>query len=60
MYAWHSWRVLVPLIIGTIGIIGVMGYETHIPKDPILQVSGIDNHSLLINYIGTVLQGLTL
>lgn len=60
MYAWHSWRVLVPLIIGTIGMIGVMVYETHIPKDPILQVSGIDNHSLLISYIGTVLQGLTL
>ncbi|KAB8218051.1 major facilitator superfamily domain-containing protein [Aspergillus novoparasiticus] len=60
MYAWHSWRVLVPLIIGTIGMVGVMGYETHIPKDPILQVSGIDNHSLLISYIGTVLQGLTL
>ncbi|KAB8262081.1 major facilitator superfamily domain-containing protein [Aspergillus pseudonomiae] len=60
MYAWHSWRVLVPLIIGTFGIIGVMVYETHIPTDPILQVSGIDNHSLLISYIGTVLQGLTL
>ncbi|KAE8378262.1 major facilitator superfamily domain-containing protein [Aspergillus bertholletiae] len=60
MYAWYSWRVLVPLILGAIGMVGVIVYETGIPKDPIIQVSGIDNHSLLISYIGTMLQGLTL
>lgn len=60
MYPWTSWRTLVPIIIGFLGIVGVLFYEAHVPIDPILRVSGSESRSLLICYVGATLHGITL
>ncbi|KAJ5674270.1 hypothetical protein N7462_009709 [Penicillium macrosclerotiorum] len=60
MYQWTSWHTLVPLVLGFFGIIGVLVYETYVPIDPILRLSGVENRSLLVSYVGATLHGLTL
>lgn len=60
MYDWHSWRTLVPLLIGIAGLIIFMLYEAYIPQDPIIPMSIFSTKTALVSFIGTVIHGLVL
>ncbi|KAK2773228.1 hypothetical protein FQN52_006018 [Onygenales sp. PD_12] len=60
MYDWDSWRTLVPLILGTFGLIGTMLYETYVAENPIIPVTIFATRTATVSYIETVLHGLVL
>jgi hypothetical protein len=56
-YSWTSWRTLVPMIIGGVGIIASLEWETYGAKEPFLRRSLFHNWSAIASYIGAVVQG---
>ncbi|OAX78835.1 hypothetical protein ACJ72_06853 [Emergomyces africanus] len=60
MYEWDSWRTLVPLIIGIVGLIVTMMYEYKFAKDPIIPITIFATRTAIVSYVETVLHGLTL
>lgn len=60
MYAWDSWRTLVPLIIGGVGLIVTGFYEYYVAADPIIPPTIFQNRTAIVSFIGSVLQGLVL
>lgn len=60
MYAWDSWRTLVPLIIGAVGLAATMLYETYVAANPIIPVSVFATRTAIVSYMETVLHGLVL
>ncbi|KAK3319205.1 major facilitator superfamily transporter multidrug resistance [Apodospora peruviana] len=60
MYDWGSWRVLLPLIIGPIGL-AVFGYwEVKFAREPIIHRGIFNNRDLIVTYFMTVLHGMVL
>ncbi|GAW21084.1 hypothetical protein ANO14919_105970 [Xylariales sp. No.14919] len=59
-YAWSSAGTLAPLIIGVIGIIVTIIYETHAAKFPFLRQDLFRDLSSIIAYLAAGLQGLML
>ena len=60
MYDWSSWRTLVPLIVGAIGILGFCLYEKYIAKEPAIRLAIFRNRTTNLAYITTTLHGLIL
>ncbi|KAL1960984.1 hypothetical protein VTO42DRAFT_4872 [Malbranchea cinnamomea] len=60
MYAWDSWRTLVPLILGAAGLIGFMLYETYLAADPMIPPTIFATRTAVVSYIETILHGLVL
>ena len=50
-FAWASPRVLVPLIVGLIGIVAFMIFEAKIPKEPLV------SHTVLLHHDGSIFDG---
>lgn len=59
-YAWDSWRTLVPLIIGLVGLAGFVWYEEHVAREPLIRLNVFKNRTAMVNYIGTVIHGMVL
>ena len=59
-YAWTSWRTLVPLIVGVIGLTVFVLYEAYLAPEPLLRLSIFSNRSARIAYTIDVLHGLIL
>ncbi|KAJ5183794.1 hypothetical protein N7492_001410 [Penicillium capsulatum] len=59
-YAWDSWRTLVPLIIGVVGLLVFSYYEYRFAADPIIPPVIFQNRTATASFIGSVLQGLIL
>ncbi|KAJ9210636.1 hypothetical protein DTO166G4_7779 [Paecilomyces variotii] len=60
MYDWDSWRTLVPLIIGAVGLIAFAAYEYYVASDPIIPPTIFQNRTAVVSFVGAVLQGLVL
>lgn len=60
LYPWDSWRTLVPLIIGVVGLLIFSIYEYRFATDPIIPPTLFQNLTASVSYAQTVLQGLTL
>ncbi|OJJ31224.1 hypothetical protein ASPWEDRAFT_119448 [Aspergillus wentii DTO 134E9] len=60
LYDWDSWRTLVPLIIGAVGLIVFGLYEYFIAADPIIPPKIFQNRTATVTFIGSLLQGLVL
>ena len=60
MYAWTSWRTLVPLIVGGAGLVGFVFYEIYVASEPIIPMKIFANRTVLISYYMDVIHGLTL
>lgn len=60
MYDWDSWRTLVPLIIGAVGLLVFAFYEYRFAADPIIPPTLFQNRTAAVSFIETVLHGLTL
>ncbi|KAJ5463669.1 hypothetical protein N7475_008613 [Penicillium sp. IBT 31633x] len=59
-YDWDSWRTLVPLCVGSGGLIVFAFYEYYIASDPIVPPKVFQNRTAIASFIGSVLQGLIL
>ncbi len=59
-FAWSSWRTLVPLIIGAIGLVGFVIWEERYAEEPLIPLRIVKNRSAAVNYLGGFLQGLVL
>ena len=57
MYPWESWHTLVPLIAGSLGIVGLYFYEGHWAANPIIRTSIFKNRNTAIAYINVILHG---
>lgn len=60
LYDWESWRTLVPLIIGVVGLVVFVFYEYRFAADPIIPPALFQNRTAAVSFIETVLQGLVL
>ncbi|OAL35450.1 hypothetical protein AYO20_05300 [Fonsecaea nubica] len=60
MYSWSSWRTLVPLLVGAVGLIGFGFYEAYLAPEPLLRLSVFSNRTANIAYVTTTLHGMVL
>lgn len=60
MFAWSSFRTLVPLILGVCGLFAFVMYEIHVPKIPLIPLSIFSSRTAAVNYIGTLVHGMVL
>ena len=60
MFAWSSFRTLVPLILGFFGVFIFIIYETYIAKNPLIPLSIFRTRTAAVNYIGTLVHGICL
>lgn len=45
MYSWDHWRTLVPLILGSVGLIGFVAWEIYGAKDPLINLEVFMNRT---------------
>ena len=57
MYPWSSWRVLVPLLLGVVGLVGFCLFEKFIALEPTFRLSIFDKRTAVLGYLGTFLHG---
>lgn len=60
MYEWSSFRVIVPLVLGVVGMVGFGFYEIHIASEPIINKGIFNNWTMISDYIQTVAHGMIL
>ena len=60
MFAWSSWRTLVPLILGIFGFLGFLAYESYLAPLPLIPLGIFRHRTALVNYFGTLIQGILL
>lgn len=60
MYEWTSWRTLVPLIVGIVGLIAFGVYERFVPAEPLLPASLFSNRTIVLGYLFAILHGVIL
>ncbi|KAK6537998.1 hypothetical protein TWF694_010891 [Orbilia ellipsospora] len=60
MYAWTSWRTLVPLLVGAAGLIGFIFYEKYVAAEPLIKLGVFGQRTAAVNYLGTVMHGIVL
>ncbi len=62
MFAWSSFRTLVPLILGLCGLFIFILYETRFTKTkpPLIPLSIFYNRTAVVSYIGTLIHGMVL
>ena len=59
-YAWDSWRTLVPLLIGVVGLISFIAFEEYVAKEPLIRLDVFKNRTAAASYFETTLHGLIL
>ena len=59
-YAWDSWRTLVPLIIGFIGLTAFVFYEEISAKEPLIRMDIFKNRTNAASFFETTIHGMIL
>ena len=60
MYDWSSWRTIVPLVMGALGILGFCLYEKYVATEPAIRLAIFRNRTANLAYFTTTLHGLIL
>lgn len=60
LFTWGSWRTLVPLILGTLGLVIFVIYEHFFTLDPLIPLRVFTPRTAAVNYIGTAIHGIIL
>jgi len=60
MYSWSSWRTLVPLILGFLGLVAFVPYEIYLAKEPMIRLGIFSNRSSTLVYFQTFIHGMIL
>lgn len=58
VYKWTSFRTLLPLILGAVGILVFGVIEVYIPKEPMMPLKVFASRTAVSAYLGTFLHGL--
>ncbi|KAJ3810408.1 iron permease [Lentinula lateritia] len=59
-FTWSSVAVVVPIVIGGLGMIAFLIYESLIPTEPMVPWVILSNRTTVSGYLGTALQGLVI
>ncbi|KAH8913605.1 MFS general substrate transporter [Atractiella rhizophila] len=57
-YAWDSFRILVPLLLGLAGMVGYVFLELYVVKNPAMPVKDLGNKTSIIGYLNSFLHGI--
>ena len=57
-YPWGSYQVLLPLILGLVGLVAFFAYEAFVPVEPVVPWGLVNNRTSLSGYIGTFIHGI--
>lgn len=57
MYSWTSWRTLLPLIIGAVGLGMFVLYERFIAEEPVIRLSVFGTRTGIVTYFGAFVHG---
>jgi MFS family permease len=57
-FAWDSWHIIVPIVIGAVGLVATVVWEMNLTKNPMLRVELLNSRSGCAAYICVFLQGL--
>ncbi|KAK5088025.1 hypothetical protein LTS08_004913 [Lithohypha guttulata] len=60
MYDWSSWKTLVPLIVGAVGMLAFAAYERFVPAEPLLMSSLFANRTINLGWVFATLHGVIL
>lgn len=60
MYSWSSWHTVVPLVIGSFGLLGFVLYEKFCAKEQLIRLRLFRTRTAITSYVGTTLHGLIL
>lgn len=60
VFAWSSFRTLVPLLIGACGLFVFIIYEIYVAKTPLIPLRIFSNRTAAVSYIGTLIHGMVL
>ncbi|KAK3112558.1 hypothetical protein LTR53_011051 [Teratosphaeriaceae sp. CCFEE 6253] len=60
MYAWTSWRTLVPLVVSALSLVLFVVWEERYAMEPLVRISVMKNRTAAVTYLGDFLQGLLL
>ncbi|CAD6569914.1 MAG: hypothetical protein ASARMPRED_003310 [Alectoria sarmentosa] len=60
MFAWSSFRTLVPLLLGICGLFVFIMYEIYVAKTPLIPLRIFNNRTAVVSYIGTFVHGMIL
>lgn len=58
MYPWDHWKTVLPLAVGTVGLIGSFFYEKYVPTEPMIPLSLFQNRDAAVTYLGTTVHGM--
>lgn len=59
-YAWTSWRVLAPLVIGIVGLAVFVVFEENVAKEPLIRLDVFKNRTAAASYLETTIHGMIL
>ncbi|OQD89856.1 hypothetical protein PENANT_c002G05180 [Penicillium antarcticum] len=57
-YEWDSWHTVVPLVLGVVGLVTFVLYESYVAKDPMIPYSVFQDRTISVMYICTISLGL--
>src|SRR5579871_3924063 len=57
-FSWSSWQTLVPLTLGTAGLIVFCFYEWRVPAEPIFRTSLLRNYDLVYSLVANVIDSM--
>lgn len=60
VYDWDSWHTIVPLVLGTLGLVGFVVYEKHHTSKQFIPLVIFHNTSSSLNYFGAFVLGMLL
>ncbi|KAF6225133.1 hypothetical protein HO133_010329 [Letharia lupina] len=60
MFAWSSFRTLVPFILGICGLLVFVMYEIYVAKTPLIPLRIFSNRTAAVNCFGTLVHGMLL
>jgi hypothetical protein len=56
--SWSSWQTLVPLILGTAGLIAFYFYEWRVPAEPIFRIALLRNYNLVYSLLANTVDSI--
>lgn len=59
-YSWSSYHVLLPLILGLLGLVGFIAYEVTLASNPIVPRRLLNNRTTLMGYLATFFHGVAM
>lgn len=58
MFAWSSWKTILPLVLGVTGMGAWLAYSHWLTNRPMIPFRIMDNRTAVISYFGNLVQGL--